>query len=154
MAEADAIIVLTGGQSRLGPAVALLSGGRGERLLISGVNPATDKEAIRAATGGAASLFECCVDLDHVALDTIGNAAESAKWIEDNRYRSVILVTSNYHMPRSLLELRRHATTIEITPFAIVAHQRNLLEWLAEPAAFRVLATEYGKYLAAFVRPA
>ena len=104
---ADAIIVLTGGQSRIDAALDLLKSGKGERLLISGVNPSSGRDALRAATGGDKKLFKCCVDIDHAALDTIGNAEESAKWVEQHAYGSVILVTNNYHMPRSLLEMRR-----------------------------------------------
>ncbi|MDP3899265.1 MAG: YdcF family protein, partial [Mesorhizobium sp.] len=105
--SADAIIVLTGGQSRIDAAVDLLKNGKGKRLLISGVNPMAGRDDLRAATGGDWSLFNCCVDIDHAALDTIGNAAESAKWVRQHAYDSVILVTNNYHMPRTMLEMRR-----------------------------------------------
>src|SRR4051794_5861298 len=93
---ADAIIVLTGGQSRIDAALDLLKSGKGERLLISGANPSSGREALRAASGADKQLFKCCVDIDHAALDTIGNAEESAKWIELHAYSSVILVTNNY----------------------------------------------------------
>ena len=150
--QADAIIVLTGGQARLGPAVSLLSNGRGEKLLISGVHPSVSKDAIRAATGGAKSLFDCCVELDYLALDTIGNAAESVKWIEANAFKNVIMVTSNYHMPRAMLELRRNIGTLQVKPFAIVSQKRNLFLWLTDMDALRVLVVEYGKYLRATLR--
>src|SRR5262245_34654623 len=74
VADADAIIVLTGGQARIDAALDLLKSGKGKRLLISGVNPAADRDDLRAATGGDKKLFSCCVDIDHAALDTIGNA--------------------------------------------------------------------------------
>ena len=104
LSRADAIIVLTGGQFRINAAVHLLESGKGRRLLISGVNPATKPSDLRTATGAEQSLFACCVDIDHAALDTIGNAEESAKWIVKHDFRNVILVTNNYHMPRSLLK--------------------------------------------------
>ena len=106
-AQADAIIVLTGGQARLDAAVDLLKSGKGERLLISGVHPSTTRKTLQAATGGDKTLFSCCVDIDRDALDTIGNAEESAKWVRNHAYGRVILVTNNYHMPRSLLEVRQ-----------------------------------------------
>ena len=106
-AKADAIIVLTGGQARLDAAIDLLASGKGERLLISGVHPSASRRQLQAATGGDKALFSCCVDIDRAALDTIGNAEESAKWVESHAYGSVILVTNNYHMPRSLLEMGR-----------------------------------------------
>ena len=85
-AKADAIIVLTGGQSRLDAAMDLLASGKGERLLISGVHPSASRRQLQAATGGDKKLFSCCVDIDRAALDTIGNAEESAKWVESHAY--------------------------------------------------------------------
>src|SRR6266850_154323 len=70
-AKADAIIVLTGGQSRLDAAMELLASGKGERLLISGVHPSASRRQLQAATGGDKALFSCCVDIDRAALDTI-----------------------------------------------------------------------------------
>lgn len=92
---ADAIIVVTGGRSRLEAAVGLLKSGKGERLLISGVHPAADLDDLRAVTGGDRTLFKCCVDVDYAALDTIGNAQESAKWLRDHKYARAILVTND-----------------------------------------------------------
>jgi hypothetical protein len=70
--------VLTGGSARVETGVELLMAGKGRRLLISGVNPMARVEDLRRATGGDRDLFACCVDIDHAALDTIGNAEESA----------------------------------------------------------------------------
>ncbi|TJV36823.1 MAG: YdcF family protein, partial [Mesorhizobium sp.] len=94
-ARADAIIVLTGGHSRLDAAMGLLASGKGERLLISGVHPSASRRQLQVATRGDKELFSCCVDIDRAALDTIGNAEESAKWVEDHAYGTVILVTNN-----------------------------------------------------------
>ena len=149
---ADAIIVLTGGQSRLDAALGLLESGKGRRLLISGVNPAADRDDVHAATGGDRWLFSCCVDIDHAALDTIGNAEESAKWVRDHRYASVILVTNNYHMPRSLLEMSRLLGPADLKPYPVVNARLDASGWITRPDAFRVLFTEYNKYLVALAR--
>lgn len=149
---ADAIIVLTGGLYRLDAGVDLLKSGKGARLLISGVNPSAGRDDLREATGGDKRLFSCCVDIDHAALDTIGNAEESAKWINVHHYRSVILVTNNYHMPRSLLEMRRFLRDAEIRPYPVVNTILSDGTWLTKPDALRVIATEYAKYLAALAR--
>lgn len=149
---ADAIIVLTGGQARLGAALGLLKSGKGRRLLISGVNPAADRDDLQAVTGGDRQLFSCCVDIDHAALDTIGNAEESAKWVRDHRYGSVILVTNNYHMPRSLLEMGRLLGQAELKPYPVVNSKLDDGGWITKPAALRVLFTEYNKYLVALAR--
>ncbi|MAW87938.1 MAG: hypothetical protein CMJ42_15580 [Phyllobacteriaceae bacterium] len=152
MSRADGIIVLTGGYHRLDTAVSLLEKGQGKRLLISGVNPVTTRTSLRQATGARSAIFNCCIDIDIEALDTIGNAAESAKWLERNGYRSVILVTNNYHMPRSMVELKRTARDIEIVPWPVVNTPMEDGRWMTKPAAMRVLITEYAKYVAALAR--
>jgi len=149
---ADAIIVLTGGQSRIDAAVGLLKSGKGKRLLISGVNPVADLDDLRRATGGDRGLFACCVDIDRAALDTVGNAEESAKWMASHTYGSAIVVTNNYHMPRSLLEMRRINSAVELLPYPVVNARIDRGEWLTRPDALRVLFTEYTKYLAALAR--
>ena len=149
---ADAIIVLTGGQARLDAAIDLLKSGKGERLLISGVHPSTSSKMLQAATGGDKALFSCCVDIDRAALDTIGNAEESAKWVRTHAYSRVILVTNNYHMPRSLLEMSRLLDKEELDPYPVVNSNLDNGGWIVRPEALRVLFTEYNKYLAALAR--
>lgn len=151
-AGADAIIVLTGGQARINAALSLLKSGKGQRLLISGVNPIADLDDLQAVTGGDKTLFNCCVDIDHAALDTIGNAEESAKWVTSHAYNSVILVTNNYHMPRSLLEMGRLLRQADLRPYPVVNAKLDNGGWMTKPAALRVLFTEYTKYLASIAR--
>lgn len=150
--KADAIIVLTGGQARVDTAVDLLKSGKGGRLLISGVHPAARPVDLQVATGADASLFSCCIDIDHAALDTIGNAEESAKWVNAHAFESVIVVTNNYHMPRSLLELRREIGSTELLPYPVVNTRLDGGAWLTSREALRVLFTEYTKYIAAIAR--
>jgi len=150
--KADAIIVLTGGQSRLDAAMDLLESGKGERLLISGVHPSASRFQLQKATGGDKTLFSCCVDIDRAALDTIGNAEESAKWVENHAYGSIILVTNNYHMPRSLLEMGRLLRHARLEPYPVVNSDLGNGGWLTKPEALRVLFTEYNKYLLALAR--
>ena len=144
--KADAIVVLTGGYQRIDQAVQLLSDGAGERLLISGVNPATTGNHIRLLTRSSNDLFECCVDIGHEALDTTGNATETARWIRGRGYKSIILVTNNYHMPRSLAELQRtdHGTRFIAYP---VQTDVSPSELVRNPLLIRTLAAEYVKYL-------
>lgn len=151
-ADADAIIVLTGGEKRLDAAVDLLRSGKGQRLLISGVHPSARIVDLQKATGGDAQLFSCCIDIDRAALDTIGNAEESARWITSHAWDTIIVVTNNYHMPRSLLELRRSIGDVNLVPYPVVNTRLDGGEWLTNRAALRVLFTEYAKYLFALVR--
>ncbi|WP_395451291.1 YdcF family protein [Aminobacter sp. UC22_36] len=150
-AKADAIIVLTGGQARLDAALGLLKAGKGERLLISGVHPSATRRQLQLATGSDKSLFNR-VDIDRAALDTIGNAEESAKWVESHAYGRVILVTNNYHMPRSMLEMGRLLRNASLEPYPVVNSKLDDGRWLTKPEAFRVLFTEYNKYLLALAR--
>lgn len=149
---ADAIIVLTGGQARLDAALGLLKSGKGERLLISGVHPSTSSKVLQAATGADDALFACCVDIDRAALDTVGNAEESAKWVRSHDYGRVILVTNNYHMPRSLLEMGRLLDREELEPYPVVNTRIDNGGWAVRPEALRVLFTEYAKYVLALAR--
>ncbi len=151
--QADAIIVLTGGQARVDRALDLLKAGKGERLLISGVHPLAGKASLSAATNSDRRLFNCCVDIDYAALDTIGNAEQSARWVESHNYRSVILVTNNYHMPRSMLELGRLiGAEAEVTPYPVVNTPLDLGRVVSEPDTLRVMFTEYTKFLASLAR--
>lgn len=149
---ADGIVVLTGGASRMKTGMELLKAGKAKRLLISGVNPSARIVDLRRATGADSWLFNCCVDIDRVALNTIGNAQESAKWALANTYGSIIVVTNNYHMPRSLLEMRRLLGQADLMPYPVVTTRLDDGAWLAKPDALRVLFIEYSKYVAALVR--
>jgi uncharacterized SAM-binding protein YcdF (DUF218 family) len=151
---ADAIVVLTGGYQRVVTALDLLKMKRGKRLLISGVHPSINRAELSHATQADPGLFRCCVDLDHAARDTISNATESAKWIKANGFHSIILVTNNYHIPRSLLEMRRAAAGVTFVPYPVVAADLDDNRWLSRPRALRVLLIEYVKYVAAVVRGA
>lgn len=150
--KADAIVVLTGGSQRIDQAVELLRGGAGSRLLISGVHPATSRNQIRKLTGSSDELFRCCVDIGYDALDTIGNANETVRWIHERGYRRVLVVTNNYHMPRSLFELRRVAPETEFVPYPVVRSDLKAKNWFADPDVLRALLFEYGKIVAASAR--
>jgi uncharacterized SAM-binding protein YcdF (DUF218 family) len=149
--KSDGIIVLTGGQSRIAAAMGLLKAHKGDRLLISGVNPSAAKGNLPAVLGVEKALFECCVDID-LATSTISNAEESAKWITARGYHDVILVTNNYHMPRSLMEMRRYTDGVTLHPYPVVNTDLGDGSWLKRPQAVRVLFTEYTKFLAAASR--
>ncbi|ENT63880.1 YdcF family protein [Brucella suis] len=149
---AEAIVVLTGGQSRVKAGINLLKEKRGKRLLISGVHPSTNEEALQRATHADKSLFACCIDLDRTALNTVGNAAESERWIRANNYHRVIVVTNNYHIPRSILEMSSRMKDVEFIPYPVVNGEKREQSWVAEGDTLRVLFTEYVKYLGAVVR--
>lgn len=150
--SADGIVVLTGGEHRIVEAMALLADGHGRRLLVSGVHPQTTRDDLRRITGLDSLLFDCCVDIDHLALDTVGNANETRKWAGTWRFSSLIIVTSTYHMPRSLAELGRLMPTTRLVPYPVVSRNFVTREWWLHPPTARLLASEYLKYLPAVAR--
>lgn len=151
---ADAIIALTGGEARLQAAIALLDRGKGQRLLISGVNANTTRAELYGAAGSTPRKADCCVDLGRSAENTIGNAGEAAQWIGTHDYRRVIIVTASYHMPRSLLELKAVKPDITFISFPVFPDNVRLNDWWKDPYTTGVLASEYVKFLAASVRVA
>ena len=151
-APADGIVVLTGGKSRIETALQLLGQGLGRRLLISGVHPRTSASAIRRAVGGESRLFDCCVDIDRAALDTFGNAEEAGKWAHRNGFASLIVVTSDYHMPRSLMEMRSINPDIRLVPHLVPTQADGTWSWVSDPDLVRVVASEYLKFIAAAIR--
>jgi uncharacterized SAM-binding protein YcdF (DUF218 family) len=151
-ARADGIVVLTGGSSRVSDAIDLLAHGYGQRLLISGVHRANSLSDISRSLPDSAALLKCCVDLDHSAVNTRSNASETRRWVHQQAFRSLLVVTSNYHMPRAIVELSHAMPDITLIPFSVVCEKWREEPWWASGAAMRLLLSEYVKYLAAEVR--
>ena len=152
--EADAIVVLTGGAMRIDYGLDLLRSGRGRRLLISGVYPGTSATTLAKLTNTDKAWFDCCVDIDYVAADTIGNAEMAGRWAEERGYHDLILVTSDYHMPRSLLEFDRIESITSITPVAVRRADLWSRDSLPNGSGLKLLLSEYGKLIATRVRSA
>lgn len=152
--NADGIVVLTGGSSRVSDALELLSAGYGRRLLISGVHPTNGYSDIQRTLPDSQRLLACCVDLDRSAVNTRSNATETRRWAAERGFRSLIVVTSNYHMPRAIVELSHALPDIELVPFAVVGDKWREEPWWTSGAALRLLLSEYVKYLFAETRVA
>ncbi|TWI82749.1 uncharacterized SAM-binding protein YcdF (DUF218 family) [Roseibium hamelinense] len=150
--SADAIVVLTGGTERVQHAIQLLNEGRAERLLISGVHPGTTPEQIAILTKADMPLLSCCVDLDRAALNTEGNASETASWAKDNGFTSLILVTSAYHLPRAQIELSSVMPGVELVAYPVFNPGLHLNTWYSSPRTIRLLIREYSKYTLARFR--
>ena len=150
--NADGIVVFTGGGYRIDEAINLLGKGRARRLLISGVNRRTSRNELRRLTGHGAALFDCCVDIGYQALNTVGNARETRNWAARMRFRRLIIVTSNYHMPRSLIELGRIMPDVKLHAFAVVPRKLKIQSWWRHPGTTRLLMSEYLKFLPALAR--
>jgi len=150
--ETDAIVVLTGGRLRLEAGLDLLGAGRARKLFISGVNPHVDRIELMRVAGHAGDEDLNRVVLGHDADNTLGNARETAGWMQQEGYRSLRLVTSWYHMRRSLLEFERAMPQARIVAEPVVAaHEGEAWSGWVEVAWLTV--SEYDKYLATLVRP-
>lgn len=152
-ARADAIVALTGPSAeRVNAAIRLLEQGKGERVLISGVNREVRRQELRELTPGSTKLFNCCVDLGFEAEDTVGNAQEIASWARAKGYTHLIVVTSDYHMPRSLVELRGQLPGVGLTPYAVSTPSLDNTRWWRAVVSARRMTLEYMKYLTALGR--
>lgn len=155
---ADGIVALTGANSneRIAAALDLLSQRRGRRLLVSGVDRKVTREQLRAASGAVRRIYDCCVDLGFTAADTVGNARETAEWARTMRFRRLIVVTSDYHMPRAMLELRAvlRPPDFVLEPYAAPTPALKTRHWWRSPRAARLMVVEYCKYLAILGREA
>jgi len=146
--QAQAIVALTGGSlERLSTGVRLLEEEKGERLLISGVNRIVTDQELYEVLGVERQLGECCIDLGRSAEDTLGNAAETAAWAREHRYTQIILVTDDYHMPRSHAELSLALPEADIYPYPVRTRWTDPALWRSDLGAASRLAGEYVKYL-------
>jgi len=153
-AETDAIVVLTGGRLRLEAGLNLLGAGRAQKLFISGVNPHVHRLELMRVNGHADDDdLNRRIAIGHAADNTLGNARETADWMRQQGYRSLRLVTSWYHMQRSLLEFERAMPDTLIVPEPVFAGrpENEVLSAWSDVALLTV--TEYNKYLATLVRP-
>lgn len=150
--RADGIVALTGGSDRIADAMELLARGRGGRLLITGVNEKTTREELARQRPDLRTYFLCCVDLDYRALNTIGNAEQTRLWARQNNFNSLLVVTSTYHMPRSLAEIGHVLPGVTLIPHAVVPERLDMAGWWREPNTIRLLMVEYAKLVVAKAR--
>jgi uncharacterized SAM-binding protein YcdF (DUF218 family) len=136
-AQTDAIVVLTGGKGRFKRGLEVLAAGRAQRMLVSGVDPVVRRKEFEAVQGVPPRLSECCIDLGKEATDTITNAQEAIAWIKARQFRSVRLITTNWHMPRARFELERGL------PSGITL----VIDAVESEPSMTTLIVEYNKYI-------
>lgn len=146
---AEGVVVLTGAGSnaRLDTGMAVLEAGLAKRLLVSGVNREASREDIRLVSKAAKRLYDCCVDLGFTAANTLGNARETAEWARAMRFRSLIIVTADYHMPRAMLELKSALPGVSLQPYAAATPVVEARRWWRTRSGARLMIWEYSKYM-------
>lgn len=149
----EGIVVLTGGEKRIQVAVGLLDNKRGERLLISGANPAISRFEIRRRLSEQYSaLFQCCIDIGYASHNTSSNAEEARAWASHWKFRRLLIVTSGYHMPRALAELGRVLPETTLVAYPVSSPNLHLETWWLHPRTGWLIVREYLKFLRAYVR--
>ena len=149
---ADGIVVLTGAATRIPDAIELLAADRGKRLLITGVHRDTSKREIARLTPLYARYFACCIDLDRSALNTFGNALEIKRWAREHNFNSLIVVTSNWHMPRAMAEVTHQLPDVALIAYPVLSERVKADPWWSNLDTARVYVSEYLKYLFALAR--
>ncbi len=149
----DAIVVLTGGRLRLESGIDLFGAGRARKLFISGVNQRVDREALVHIFAPVADRATCCIVLGHDSDNTFGNARETAHWMRAEGFASLRLVTSWYHMKRSLIEFRRAMPGITIVASPVFARGDDPDHAGAWVGAALLTIGEFNKFLAVLLRP-
>lgn len=135
--KTDAAIAITGGAGRIEHGMDVLADGLTKRVFIAGADPLVTKKDLIQRLGGRARLIRCCVDLGSESVDTRSNAEEAQRWLAKHRYKSVRLITSDWHMRRARYEFERVLDNeYKLVPDAVTT----------EPG-FKILFSEYNKYL-------
>jgi uncharacterized SAM-binding protein YcdF (DUF218 family) len=150
--KAEGIVVLTGAASRIPDAIELLAAERGTRLLITGVHRTTSAREIARLTPLYSKFFNCCIDLDKSALNTFGNALETKRWAREHNFNSLIVVTSNWHMPRAMAELAHQLPDVTLIAYPVISEKVKSEPGWSNLDTARFLAAEYLKYLFALTR--
>lgn len=135
--ETDGIVAITGGAGRIERGVEILDKDAGKRMLVAGTDPSVTKADIVRRLGGKNRLVRCCVDLGSESVDTRSNAEEARRWVERRNYKSIRLITSDWHMRRAAYEFHRElGKGVAVIEDAVITQPK-----------FLTLFGEYNKYL-------
>ncbi len=151
----DGLVVATGGQARIEQGLSLLSQGRANRMLVTGVGQGISRTSLNRSlslTSEQEQALNCCVDLDFLARDTIGNAQAAKRWAVANGLNSLRLVTANYHLPRARIEFQRALPEIHLFVFAVAPPDLKISRWYRHWPTAKLLSREFGKYLVSLLR--
>ena len=153
------IVILTGGTNRIKDGLKIIEDFKKSKkinykILVSGTGMGFTKSSLKKKLGPNFNpkLIQCCVDLDSVSKNTFTNASETFKWAKKNDIKEFILITSNYHMPRAILEFKNIMPKLKIYTYVIIPKKHNIENWLNSYETFNLIFTEYCKYIFASLR--
>jgi uncharacterized SAM-binding protein YcdF (DUF218 family) len=121
-------------------------------MLITGVRRGVSLETIGKPMPQFRQVMECCVDVEHAAQNTVGNAVAARDWMDRNHYRSLIVVTSNFHMPRAMVEFRRAMPEVALYSHPVNSDRVSVENWWRDGPVARLVILEYGKFVVAWCR--
>ena len=157
--ESSNIVILTGGTNRIKDGLKIIEGFRKEnknnyKILVSGTGTGFTKNSLKKKLGPNFNpkLIQCCIDLDSVSKNTFTNASGTFKWAKKNDIKEFILITSNYHMPRAILEFENIMPNLKIYTYTITPDRHEIENWLSSYQTFGLVFTEYCKYIVANLR--
>lgn len=137
-APTDAAVVLTGGSGRIEHGIEALKEGKAKRLLVAGADPSVTKGDIARRLGkGSDRLIDCCIDLGSESVDTRSNAEEAHRWLDQHRFLSFRLITSDWHMRRARFEFEKELGSKYVL----------ITDGVPTEPSFLTLFGEYNKYL-------
>ena len=141
----DGIVVLTGDQFRIAKGIELLKRNPSKKLLISGVNKNINPLDIMKEFPNSKNFFQCCIDIGKDAKNTFENIIETFEWMKSNEFTSIIIVTSDYHLPRVKLEINRFIDNQQIFYEAVKTDESDSILRLKK------ITLEYIKYIRTFL---
>ena len=141
----DGIVVLTGDQFRIAKGIELLKRNPNKKLLISGVNKNINPVDIMKEFPSSINFFQCCIDIGKDAKNTFENIIETFEWMKSNEFTSIIIVTSDYHLPRVKLEINRFIDNQQIFYEAVKTDESDSILRLKK------ITLEYIKYIRTFL---
>ena len=157
--ESQNIVILTGGANRIKDGLKIIEDFKNlkninYKILVSGTGMGFTKSSLKKKLGPNfnSQLIQCCIDLDSVSKNTLTNASETFKWTSKNDIKEFILITSNYHMPRAILEFKNVMPNLKIYTYAITPKKHNIENWLSSYQTFSLVFTEYCKFVIAGIR--
>ena len=157
--ESPNIVILTGGANRIKDGLKIIQDFKNSKninykILVSGTGMGFTKSSLKKKLGPNfnSQLIQCCIDLDGVSKNTLTNASETFKWTSKNDIKEFILITSNYHMPRAILEFKNVMPNLKIYTYAITPKKHDIENWLSSYQTFSLVFTEYCKFIIAGLR--